>query len=95
MSSRYIKRFADINIHDVAEVGGKNASLGEMEVTWLQKEYMFRTVLPLLLPHSGTSIHVSGVWGLGENIVQGPVTPDEFLLFKPVLKMRKITRLLP
>jgi pyruvate, water dikinase len=30
MSSMYIKRFADINIHDVAEVGGKNASLGEM-----------------------------------------------------------------
>jgi hypothetical protein len=23
MSSMYIKRFADINIHDVAEVGGK------------------------------------------------------------------------
>ena len=27
---KYIKRFAEININDIAEVGGKNASLGEM-----------------------------------------------------------------
>lgn len=31
-------------------------------------------------------VHVAGVWGLGENIVQGTVTPDEFLVFKPALK---------
>ena len=30
-------------------------------------------------------IHISGVWGLGENIVQGTVTPDEFFVFKPTL----------
>ena len=38
-------------------------------------------------PDSGfrNVIHLSGVWGLGENIVQGTVTPDEFLLFKPTL----------
>lgn len=28
---------------------------------------------------------VNGVWGLGEMIVQGRVTPDEFLVFKPSL----------
>ncbi|MBJ7880172.1 phosphoenolpyruvate synthase [Gelidibacter salicanalis] len=28
---------------------------------------------------------LSGVWGLGENIVQGVVTPDEFYIFKPSL----------
>ena len=28
----------------------------------------------------------SGVWGLGENIVQGMVNPDEFYVFKPTLK---------
>jgi pyruvate, water dikinase len=40
-----------------------------------------------LEPDSGfrNVIHLSGVWGLGENIVQGTVTPDEFLLFKPTL----------
>ncbi|MCD2422153.1 phosphoenolpyruvate synthase [Niabella pedocola] len=31
-------------------------------------------------------VHISGVWGLGENMVQGTVTPDEFLVFKPTLK---------
>lgn len=28
----------------------------------------------------------SGVWGLGENIVQGTVNPDDFYVFKPTLK---------
>lgn len=30
-------------------------------------------------------ILISGSWGLGENIVQGTVTPDEFVVFKPSL----------
>lgn len=44
-------------------------------------------VLFTLEPESGFRdiIHISGVWGLGENIVQGTVTPDEFLVFKPTL----------
>lgn len=32
---------------------------------------------------------LSGVWGLGENIVQGVVTPDEFYVFKPTLAQGK------
>ncbi|WP_341211444.1 phosphoenolpyruvate synthase [uncultured Limimaricola sp.] len=28
---------------------------------------------------------VTGAWGLGENVVQGTVDPDEFLVFKPFL----------
>ena len=32
-------------------------------------------------------IHISGVWGLSENIVQGTVEPDEFFVFKPTLKL--------
>lgn len=41
-----------------------------------------------LEPESGFRdvVHIAGVWGLGENIVQGTVTPDEFLVFKPTLK---------
>lgn len=41
-----------------------------------------------LEPESGfrNVIVLSGVWGLGENIVQGAVTPDEFYIFKPTLK---------
>lgn len=44
-----------------------------------------------LEPESGfrNVIHISGVWGLGENIVQGAVTPDEFIVFKPTLKKGK------
>lgn len=44
-----------------------------------------------LEPESGFTnvIHISGVWGLGENIVQGTVTPDEFFVFKPTLRQNK------
>lgn len=44
-----------------------------------------------LEPESGFRdiIHISAVWGLGENIVQGAVTPDEFLVFKPTLVQGK------
>lgn len=44
-----------------------------------------------LEPESGFRdiVHIAGVWGLGENIVQGTVTPDEFLVFKPALKFNK------
>lgn len=41
-----------------------------------------------LEPESGFRdlIHIAGVWGLGENIVKGATTPDEFLVFKPALQ---------
>ncbi len=32
------------------------------------------------------AVMVSAAYGLGENVVQGSVTPDEFLVFKPTLK---------
>jgi len=43
-----------------------------------------------LEPESGFRdvIHLAGVWGLGENIVQGTDTPDEFLVFKPSLRAK-------
>src|SRR5690606_33500231 len=31
-------------------------------------------------------ILVSSIWGLGENIVQGTINPDEYFVFKPSLK---------
>ncbi|PIB27966.1 phosphoenolpyruvate synthase [Maribacter sp. 4G9] len=39
-------------------------------------------------PESGFEnvVLLSGVWGLGENIVQGTVNPDEFYVFKPNLR---------
>lgn len=44
-----------------------------------------------LEPESGFEnvVLLSGVWGLGENIVQGLVNPDEFYVFKPTLKQGK------
>lgn len=44
-----------------------------------------------LEPESGfrNVIHIAGTWGLGETIVQGTVTPDEFLVFKTALKNNK------
>lgn len=48
-------------------------------------------VIFTLEPESGFRdiVHIAAVWGLGENIVQGTVTPDEFLVFKPILRKSK------
>ncbi|SJZ64617.1 phosphoenolpyruvate synthase [Chitinophaga eiseniae] len=42
-------------------------------------------------PESGfrNVILLSGIWGLGENIVQGKVMPDDFYVFKPTLRSGK------
>ena len=39
-------------------------------------------------PESGFKnvTYLTGAWGLGENIVQGAIDPDEYLVFKPTLK---------
>ncbi|MDT8399731.1 MAG: phosphoenolpyruvate synthase [Pseudomonadales bacterium] len=39
-------------------------------------------------PESGFSnvIYLTAAWGLGENVVQGAVNPDEFYLFKPAIE---------
>lgn len=34
-------------------------------------------------------VYITGAWGLGENVVGGAVTPDEFYVFKPTLKQGK------
>jgi pyruvate, water dikinase len=34
-------------------------------------------------------ILITGAWGLGENVVQGAVTPDEYYVFKPTLRTGK------
>ncbi len=48
-------------------------------------------VLFTLDPESGFDqvVVVTGCWGLGENIVQGTVIPDEFVVFKPTLLQDK------
>ncbi|MEB3827411.1 phosphoenolpyruvate synthase [Phormidium sp. CCY1219] len=33
---------------------------------------------------------INGAWGLGENVVQGSVTPDEYRVFKPLLEDQKL-----
>ncbi len=44
-----------------------------------------------LEPESGFKdvIQIAACWGLGENIVQGTVSPDEYYVFKPTLRMNK------
>ena len=44
-----------------------------------------------LEPESGfrNVVHIAGNWGLGENVVQGAVVPDEFQVFKPTLREGK------
>ncbi|MBL8002132.1 MAG: phosphoenolpyruvate synthase [Flavobacteriales bacterium] len=45
-------------------------------------------VIFTLEPESGfrNVVHLAATWGLGENVVQGAVEPDELLLFKPSLR---------
>lgn len=33
---------------------------------------------------------INAAWGLGENVVQGAVTPDQYVVFKPLLDHRKL-----
>lgn len=42
-------------------------------------------------PESGFehAMYITGAWGLGENVVQGAVNPDEFWVFKPTLVQGK------
>lgn len=42
-------------------------------------------------PESGFKnvIYITGAWGLGENVVQGAVNPDEFWVFKPSIDKNK------
>ncbi len=35
------------------------------------------------------AVFITGSWGLGENVVQGTVNPDEYYVFKPTLKEGK------
>jgi pyruvate,water dikinase len=35
------------------------------------------------------AVFITGSWGLGENVVQGKVNPDEYYVFKPTLKLGK------
>lgn len=60
-------------------------------------QYMVRSdegcagVIFTIDPESGfeNAIYITGAWGLGENVVQGAVTPDEYWVFKPTLAARK------
>jgi pyruvate,water dikinase len=37
---------------------------------------------------------INAAWGLGENVVQGTVSPDEYLVFKPLLNDEKVLPIL-
>ena len=47
-------------------------------------------------PDSGfeNTIIINSCWGLGENIVQGTVTPDEWIVFKPTLENPELNPIL-
>ncbi len=46
-------------------------------------------VLFTLDPETGfrKAIVINAAWGLGENVVQGTITPDEYVIFKPLLSI--------
>lgn len=60
-------------------------------------QYMVRSdeacagVIFTIDPESGfkDSLYITGSWGLGENVVQGAVNPDEYWVFKPTLQTGK------
>jgi len=60
-------------------------------------QYMVRSdegcagVIFTIDPESGfeNAMYITGAWGLGENVVQGAVNPDEYWVFKPTLEQNK------
>ena len=48
-------------------------------------------VIFTLEPESGFRdvVLITGAWGLGENVVQGAISPDEYYVFKPTLQQGK------
>ncbi|HEX9722645.1 MAG TPA: phosphoenolpyruvate synthase [Candidatus Paceibacterota bacterium] len=48
-------------------------------------------VLFTIDPETGfdKAVVINGSWGLGEMVVQGEVTPDEFVVFKPMLEKKR------
>lgn len=64
-------------------------SIGIQEM--VRSDYGCSGVAFTLEPETGFSnvIVIDGIWGLGENIVQGTVDPDEFIVFKPTLLSKK------
>jgi pyruvate,water dikinase len=71
--------------------GGKKVALSVGVQKMVRSDKACAGVGFTLEPESGFRdiVHLSGVWGLGENIVQGAVTPDEFFIFKPALSQGK------
>jgi pyruvate,water dikinase len=55
--------------------------------TMIRSDLASSGVMFTIDPDSGFEnlVLVSGAWGLGENVVQGSVNTDEFLVFKPLL----------
>ena len=83
----FIKWFADVAIGDTPLVGGKNASLGEPMRSTLF-DLACSGVMFTVDTRTGFSdaFLISAAYGLGENVVRGFVTPDEYVVFKPTLK---------
>ena len=59
--------------------------------TMIRSDIACSGVMFTLDPDSGFEnvVLISGAWGLGENVVQGAVNADEFLVFKPFLNKVK------
>lgn len=39
-------------------------------------------------------VRISAAWGLGENVVQGTINPDEYLVFKPLIDRKDLSPIL-
>ncbi len=55
--------------------------------TMIRSDLACSGVLFTIDPDSGFEqvVLISGAWGLGENVVQGTINPDEFMVYKPML----------
>lgn len=68
-----------------------NVSLSAGVQMMVRSDLSSSGVIFTLEPESGFRevVVLTGCWGLGENIVQGNVNPDEFVVFKPTLRLGK------
>ncbi|MFI5163869.1 MAG: phosphoenolpyruvate synthase [Bacteroidia bacterium] len=83
----YVSLFTDraIKYREDNKINHLNVALSVGVQKMVRSDLACAGVAFTLEPESGfrNIIHIAGSWGLGENIVQGSITPDEFYVFKP------------
>jgi pyruvate, water dikinase len=89
----YVSLFTDraIKYREENNFNHMNVSLSVGVQKMVRSDLASSGIVFTIEPETGFKdiVHISGCWGLGENIVQGNINPDEFYVFKPTFRNGK------